>query len=191
MSNDRSEHGRGPGTGPGSPAPNTSTRLFPVLYEELRRLARRQLSGEGPGLTLDPTGLVHEAYVRLKESGSSCWNTRGHFFGAAAMAMRRILIERARRYSRAKHGAGRRRVSLDVKAMGNEVPDSLIDVLALDEALQKLLQLDPRKHEVVMLRFFGGLGIEETAVALDLSVGTVKGDWRLARAWLFREMARE
>jgi RNA polymerase sigma factor (TIGR02999 family) len=161
--------------------------LLPLVYDELRALARRQLAAEPRGQTLQATALVHEAYLRLVKSDPVDWEGRRHFFGAAAQAMRRILIERARRRAAAKHGGGRDRITLDdIGAAQGTAP---IDLLALHEALARLERRDPRMGEIVMLRFFAGLGVEETAAALGLSPRTVKRDWAVARAWLFEEMS--
>lgn len=171
----------------GAGDPKASAELLPLVYEELRRLARARLGAEAPGQTLQPTALVHEAYIRLVGDVDLQWNSRGHFFGAAALAMRRILVERARHRKRMKHGGGRRRVELREDAMVSEpAPD---DLLALDDALDKLAALDERKSRVVMLRYFAGLSIEETAAALEVSPATVKADWAFSRAWLHRALA--
>jgi RNA polymerase sigma factor (TIGR02999 family) len=156
--------------------------LAPLVYEKLRSLARRYMEKEPAGQTLDATALVHEAYLRLTGGADVAWKSRAHFFGAAAQAMRRILIERARRYRRVKRGAGWKRVSLD--ALAAPIEERAAEILALDEALDRLHALDPRKHEVVMLRFFAGLTAEDTARVLAVSPETVKRDWRFARAWL-------
>jgi RNA polymerase sigma factor (TIGR02999 family) len=169
--------------------------LLPQVYEELRRLAKQRLSREGPGLTLQPTALVHEAYLRVLGEAQVQWNSRGHFFAAAAQAMRRILIERARRVQSVKHGGEHSRLALDALDAADGPSDFTIapddqreQLVLLDGALQRLEQRDPRKAQVVMLRFFAGLSIEQTAAALDLSPATVKNEWRFARAWLHSEM---
>ncbi|MEM7233415.1 MAG: ECF-type sigma factor [Planctomycetota bacterium] len=166
--------------------------VFPLVYEELREMAHRQMARERQALTLQTTALVHEAYLRLIGSSQDVsWNNRGHFFGAAAQAMRRILVDRARRYSRVKHGGGRDRVDFDIaQEEGALTPeaDHASDVLSLDEALNGLETLDRRKWSVVMLLFFAGLTIDETAKALGVSSPTVKLDWRFAKAWLAVEM---
>jgi RNA polymerase sigma factor (TIGR02999 family) len=165
--------------------------LLPLVYDELRRMARAHMANERAGQTLQPTALVHEAYLRLiggSGDGKESWNSRGHFFGAAAQAMRRILVERARSRDRLKHGGDRQRVDLD-----EEGPTWLSDddeVLALDEVLKRFEQHDPDRALVVMLRYFTGLTIEQTALALDTSVDRVKGDWAYARAWIHRELRR-
>jgi len=163
--------------------PGSSAELLPQVYEELRRLARARLAREPAGMTLQPTALVHEAYLRLAGDGSKQrWDRRGHFFAAAAIAMRRILVERARHYRRIKHGGTQQRVDLDFDSPA--YAPALADVLAIDQALTRLEQLDPPKAQVVLLRYFAGLTIEETAAAMDLSPATVKNEWAFARAWL-------
>lgn len=164
--------------------PGTSGEILPEVYDELRKLARARLARERqPNQTLQPTALVHEAYLRVSKQPRQ-WDRRGHFFAAAATAMRRILVERARHYRRMKHGGGGAQVELD-EAMLREDP-GLTDVIAIDEALSQLEQTDSRKASIVMLRYFAGLSVEETAAALDLSPATVKNEWAFARAWLFR-----
>jgi len=168
---------------PGDIGPRSSADLLPEVYNELRRLARVRLRRESPTLTLQPTALVHEAYLRLEPGGTARrWDGRGHFFAAAAIAMRRILVERARHRERLKHGGGQRRVDLVTEPAGSTV--DLADVLAVDGALDELERLDGRKAQVVMLRYFAGLTVEETAEALALSPATVKTEWAFARAWL-------
>ena len=157
--------------------------MLPQVYDELRKLARARLARERqPDQTLQPTALVHEAYLRVS-SDARQWDRRGHFFAAAARAMRRILVERARHYRRIKHGAGGEHVELE-EAM-TRVDPGLTDVIAIDEALSQLEISDPRKAQVVTLRYFAGLSVEETAAAMDLSPATVKNEWAFARAWLF------
>ena len=161
----------------------SSAELLPQVYDELRRLARARIAREPAGLTLQPTALVHEAYLRLAGDGSDRrWDKRGHFFAAAAIAMRRILVERARHYRRIKHGGAEQRVQLDSESPA--LAPVLPDVIAIDQALTRLEQLDPTKARIVLLRYFAGLTIEETAAAIDLSPATVKNDWAFARAWL-------
>jgi RNA polymerase sigma factor (TIGR02999 family) len=169
---------------------NASSRLLPLVYEELRRLARARMAGLPPGQTLQPTALVHDAYLRLLGDEDVAWKDRAHFFGAAAMAMRDILVERARRRARIKHGGGMRRADLreSVAAPGD---DQQVDVIALNEALRRLEGEDPRKSQIVMLRYFAGLSIENTAAALDLSAATIKREWNYARAWLLDAMSEE
>ena len=174
--------------------PAAGEALLPLVYDELRRLARQRLSREGAGLTLQPTALVHEAWLRLVGDVDVRWNSRGHFFAAAAQAMRRILIERARRAAAAKHGGARRRLDLHAVDHAAEltiaVDDQHEQIVDLDAALAHLERRDARKAQIVMLRFFAGLNIEQTALAMDLSPATVKTEWRFARAWLHSEMER-
>ena len=167
--------------------PRASEDLLPLLYEELRRLAACRLAKEKPGQTLQATALVHEAYVRLVGGPSNQhWNGRGHFFAAAAEAMRRILIEQARRKNRVRHGGELRRVDFDSELQISDEADE--NLLALDEALKRLSIEDRKAAEVVKLRYFAGLTIEETAMVLNLSVRTVNRHWAYARAWLFRQL---
>jgi RNA polymerase sigma factor (TIGR02999 family) len=176
-----------------------SEQLLGELYQELRELARARMAREaagGAGMTLEPTALVHEAYLRLvgdDPSGKSKqWDSPGHFFGAAALAMRRILVERARHQGRLKRGGGRDRIDFtEVLSIPDPQSATKTDLIALEEALRKLEQLDPRKGKVVTLRYFAGLTVEETAAAMDLSASTVKSEWTFARAWLHREMTGE
>ena len=177
--------------------PRAAENLLKAVYDELRELAHARMTrepGRGAGMTLEATALVHEAYLRVvgNEKEPQRWENRGHFFGAAALAMRRILVERARHRKRHKHGGGRERVDLNehVDLVQADEKDGT-DLIALDEALEKLEKLDPRKAKVVSLRYFGGLSVEETAAAMDLSPATVKNDWAFARAWLHRELAGE
>jgi RNA polymerase sigma factor (TIGR02999 family) len=159
-----------------------AAELLPALYVELRRLAMALTAQRGPGQTLTPTALVHEAYLRLVKSKDPGWQGPRHFFGAAARAMREILIEQARRKSRLKHGGGGHRVELTEGLVWIEPPAA--DVLALDEAIRQLQQEDVHLAEVVLLRYFSGLTVEETAEVLSVSVSTLTRDWRYARAWL-------
>ena len=168
--------------------PNAARELLPLVYEELRRLARARKAREAPGQTLTPTALVHEAYLRLVGDQDPAWANRAHFFAAAAEAMRRILIERARRQGRERHGGGLGRVTLDEGILG-VVPESE-EVLALHEALERLEAQDPEMAEVVRLHQFAGLSLAETAAALGASERTVSRRWTAARAWLRREIAR-
>jgi RNA polymerase sigma factor (TIGR02999 family) len=166
--------------------PGTAGELLPEVYDELRKLARARLARERqPHQTLQPTALVHEAFLRVSGDAKH-WDRRGHFFAAAARAMRRILVERARHYRRIKHGADGEHVELD-EAMPRVDP-SLTDVIAIDEALSQLELTDSRKAQVVTLRYFAGLSVEETASAMDLSPATIKNEWAFARAWLFRKL---
>jgi RNA polymerase sigma factor (TIGR02999 family) len=170
--------------------PRAAEQLLPLIYDELRKLAAQKLSQEKPGQTLQATALVHEAYLRLvgvrREEG---WDNRGHFFAAAAEAMRRILVENARRKRREKHGGGRPRVDLDEASMVGRMPPE--DLLALDEAMTRLAADDPIKARLVQLRFFAGLSLDEAAEALGVSAVTAKRYWRYAKAWLHREVAGE
>lgn len=162
-------------------------KLWSVIYTELHRLAQGQMANEAPNRTLQTTSLVHEAYLRLFGNQNIKWENRRHFFGSAARAMRQILIEDARRRATQKRGGARKRSPLDeADALFNEDPSRL---LGIDEALNKLEHEDPRKAEVVMLRFFAGLNVEETAAALDVSPRTIESDWRFTRAWLRRELS--
>jgi RNA polymerase sigma factor (TIGR02999 family) len=170
-----------------------SEQLLPLVYDELRRLAAAQMAGERPGHTLDATALVHEAWLRLapdrrgEPGGSPEFANRRHFFAAAAEAMRRVLVESARRKARVKHGGGRRRVELDDQAAA--LPDAPDDLLALDEALARLEARDPARAQVVKLRFFGGLSMPEVAAALGVSLATAERHWAFARVWLYAELS--
>jgi RNA polymerase sigma factor (TIGR02999 family) len=168
--------------------PQAASQLLPLVYEELRRLATQKLAQEQPGQTLEPTALVHEAYLRLVggQSGSAGWDSRGHFFAAAAEAMRRILVENVRRKRSLKRGGNRLRQDLEEGL--SAVPEPHEDLLALDEALNKLAVKDPRKAQLVQLRYFAGLTIEEAARALGISSTTAERYWTYARAWLQREI---
>lgn len=157
--------------------------LLPLVYGELRLLARSHLRRERPDHTLQTTALVNEAYMRLLGGHELPWSDRAHFFRAAAEAMRRILIEHARARNRIKRGGGRIRVSLSRLNLGNE--EELDEILALDEAIGRLEEQDPRAADVVRLRFFAGLSVQETAKALEMSERTVKREWAFARAWLY------
>jgi RNA polymerase sigma factor (TIGR02999 family) len=162
-------------------------RLLPLVYGELRKLAAQRLAQEKPGQTLQATALVHEAYLRLVDAEEAQrWNSRGHFFAAAAEAMRRILVESARRKKSLKRGVGMRRAPLDDVAVECEIPQD--EILALDEALNKLAKEDSLKAEVVQLRFFAGMSHEEAGTVLGISAVTVKRHWRYARAWLHKEL---
>jgi RNA polymerase sigma factor (TIGR02999 family) len=163
-------------------------QLLPLVYDELRRLAAHRLAHEKPGLTLQATALVHEAYLRLVDTNSSGhWDSRGHFFTAAAEAMRRILVENARRRGREKHGGGRRREYAELDDLGSG--GSPQEFLALHEALEEFAHYDPVKAKLVELRFFGGLTLEEAAECLGVSLSTADRAWRYARAWLYDAMA--
>jgi RNA polymerase sigma factor (TIGR02999 family) len=169
--------------------PAAAEQLLPLVYDELRRLAAHKLAREPSGVTLQPTALVHEAYIRLVGGGPpEGWHGRGHFFAAAAEAMRRILVERARRKGRIQHGGGLRRVDLfDADA---EAPTDDAQVLLLDEALDRLAAARPQAAELVKLRFFAGLTLEELAPLLALSPRSARRLWVFARAWLRRDMER-
>jgi len=160
-------------------------QLLPLVYPELRRIAARQLRSERPDHTLQPTALVHEAYLRLVDQRQVDWQGRAHFFGVAARVMRRILVDHARRHRARKRGAGARCVSIDE---AKEVATSEMPILALDHALDRLQGVDPELARLVELRAFGGLTIEEAAHVLEVSPSTAKRDWRTARAWLNREL---
>jgi RNA polymerase sigma factor (TIGR02999 family) len=167
--------------------PHAAGQLLPIVYEELRKLAAHKLANERPGQTLQATALVHEAFLRLVGAADAKqWNSRGHFFGAAAEAMRRILVEQARRKQRVRHGGGLQRVDLDGQLAVSDTAD--VDLLALDEALQRLSAEQPEAAQVVKLRYFAGLTIEETAAALDISVRTTNRHWAFARAWLYQQL---
>jgi RNA polymerase sigma factor (TIGR02999 family) len=167
--------------------PSAAEQLLPLVYDELRKLAALRLTQEKPGQTLQATALVHEAYLRLVDvQQAQHWNSRGHFFSAAAEAMRRLLVEKARRKKRLRHGGGRHRLDLDAELyVSNEADDSL---LALDEALGRLAAEEPETAEVVKLRYFAGLTIEQTAAATNISVRTVNRHWTYARAWLYEQL---
>lgn len=182
--------------------PAAAAELLPIVYEELRQLAHSHLGrepGGGAGQSLQATELVHEAYLRLlgRDPGDDDrWDGRGHFFAAAARAMRRILVDRARARAALKRGGDLGRVDLDAAAdeLGGATPIESgrpVDLLSLDRAIQRLEQREPRQAEVVLLRYFAGLTIEQTAAALSVSIATVKTDWAYARAWLRRAIAEE
>jgi RNA polymerase sigma factor (TIGR02999 family) len=163
--------------------------LLPLVYEELRKLAAARMAGESPNQTLQPTALVHEAWLRLTDNESVKWEGRAHFFGAAAEAMRRILIDNARRKRAQRHGGGQQRLDIaDVELASAEKDDEL---LAIDEVLEKLAALDRPKAELVKLRYFAGLTIDEAAPILGISVPTANRWWTYARAWLFQELRKE
>lgn len=167
--------------------PTAAQQLLPLVYEELRKLAAARMAEEKSGHTLQPTALVHEAYLRLVGAGTAQnWSSRGHFFGAAAEAMHRILVEQARKKGAAKRGGGHARKALDLELQAGKEPDE--DLLALDEALQRLAAKDPVKAQLVQLRHFAGLTIDEAALALGISVTTANRYWSYARAWLHQEV---
>jgi RNA polymerase sigma factor (TIGR02999 family) len=161
--------------------------LMPLVYGELRRLAAHYLKGERPGQTLQPTALVHEAYLKLLKDRPERWQNRAHFCAIAAHAMRQILIERARARDAIKRGGGKPRVTFD-EGLPVVAPDQSVDLIALDAALDRLAALDPGQARIVELRFFGGLSIEETADAMGISPATVKRHWAVAKAWLAKEL---
>lgn len=165
---------------------NAVSALMPLVYDELRRVAARYLRRERPGHTLQATALVHDAYIRLMQDSRLSWQNRAHFCGIAARSMRQILVERARARGAEKRGGGRVRVTLDPELSAPAA--QTIDLEVLDDALGRLETLDPQLARVVEVRFFGGLSIDETAEALDLSPATVKRRWALAKAWLAREL---
>jgi len=164
-------------------------RLMPLVYEELRKLAHHYMGREGPGHTLQTTALVNEAYLRLIDQRSVHWQNRAHFFGIASQMMRRILVDYARARQSAKRGGDARQVSLDEAMV--VTPERAAEVVALDDALKALAEIDQRKSQIVEMRFFGGLSIEETAEVLGVSPGTVMRDWTLAKAWLHREINKD
>jgi RNA polymerase sigma-70 factor (ECF subfamily) len=164
-------------------------KLMPLVYDELRRLARHYLSQERPGHTLQATALVNEAYLRLIDQQNSDWQNRTHFFAVAARIMRHLLVDHARARRYAKRGGGAQQVSLDEAAA--VTPEISFDLLALDEALNRLAAIDERKVVIVELRYFGGLNAGETAEAMRLSEITVKREWLKAKAWLYRELNQE
>jgi RNA polymerase sigma factor (TIGR02999 family) len=165
--------------------PAAAAQLLPLVYDELRKLAAQRLAREQPGQTLDATALVHEAYVRLL--GEQQFSSRGHFFAAAAEAMRRILVESARRKNRLKHGREHQRVDLDSACLVS--PEPTLDLLALDEALSRLATTEPAKVELVKLRFFAGLTMPEAAAMLEISLATAERYWTFAKSWLYAELA--
>lgn len=164
-------------------------RLMPLVYTELRQLAHRYMRRERPGHTMQTTALIHEAYLRLVDQNQVRWQHQAHFFGIAARLMRQILIEHARSHTRAKRGGGVGTISLDEAAIVSQARAT--ELLALDDALERLATIDPRKSQVVELRFFGGLSVEEAAQVLNIAPNTVLRDWRMAKAWLRREINHE
>jgi RNA polymerase sigma factor (TIGR02999 family) len=168
--------------------PQAAEQLLPLVYDELRRLAAEKMAQEKPGQTLQATALVHEAYIRLVDvEKAQHWNSRGHFFAAAAEAMRRILVEQARRRESLRAGGQHRRAELS--GVDPEIGPPQLDVLALNEALDKLATMDPRTFELVKLRFFAGLTILQAAEALGVSVATAENDWAYAKCWLRVELS--
>jgi RNA polymerase sigma factor (TIGR02999 family) len=172
----------------GRALPQSAEELLPLVYDQLRTLAAARLAQEQPGQTLSPTALVHEAYLRLAGDGRSEWQDRGHFFAAAAESMRRILVENARKKRRLRHGGGLRRVELSDADHAADAP--LIDLIALDEALDKFTQLDPAKAELIKLRYFAGLTAQEAADCLGITRRVADRHWAYARAWLLREIRK-
>ena len=167
--------------------PHAAEQLLPLVYDELRKLAAQRMAQEKPGQTLQATALVHEAYLRLVDAeGARYWNSRGHFFAAAAEAMRRILIESARRKGRLKHGGDRQRVDMDASRLAVESP--VDDLLALDEALTRLVARDSQAAELVKLHCFAGLSIEQAAEVLAVSPRSAYRSWAFAQAWLYRDI---
>jgi RNA polymerase sigma factor (TIGR02999 family) len=162
--------------------------LFPLVYEELRQLAAQKMANEPPGQTLQATALVHEAWLRLGADQQPSWSNRRHFFGAAAEAMRRILIDRARKRNRTRHGRGLERVALEGIDVAADATDE--QLLAVDEALQRLAAESPERAELVKLRFYAGLSLPEAAGALGVSESTAKRQWNYTRLWLLRELRR-
>ena len=171
----------------GAGDPRAAANLLPLVYDQLRRLAKQRMRAERPDQTLQATALVHEAYLRLVDASAvQHWDGRWHFYAAAAEAMRRILVEHSRRRGRLKRGGGLRRTDLDSAALTVASPPD--DLLALDEALDKLAARHPEKAQLVKLRYFAGLTIEEAAAALGIGTSTADRHWAFARAWLYREM---
>jgi RNA polymerase sigma factor (TIGR02999 family) len=169
--------------------PQAAGELLPLVYEELRRLAASKMAREAPGQTLQPTALVHEAWLRMTENDKTRWEGRAHFFGAAAEAMRRILIDNARRKHAQRHGGGRQR--LDIGEIDLAAPAEGDELLAVNDALERFAALDKPKAELVKLRYFGGLTLEETAATLGISLATAKRWWTYARAWLFDQIRKQ
>ena len=171
--------------------PQAADQLLPLVYDELRKLASAKMARESGGQTLQPTALVHEAWLRLGGDQQPTWQNRAHFFASAAEAMRRILIERARRRRTERHGGGLQRVDVNDSALGIAAPAQTDDeLLAVHETLERLALHDARKAELVKLRYFAGLTIEQAAEVLGIAVPTAKRDWTYARAWLFKEISQ-
>ncbi len=165
--------------------------LVPIVYGELRKIAAGYLRGERSNNSLQPTALVHEAYIRLVDQREVEWQNRAHFFGVAAQVMRRLLVDHARGRNRHKRGGGMLLLPLEEHDVAGPEPDQEVDLIALDDALVRLAELSPQQGRIVELRYFGGLSIEETAEVLDVSTMTVKRGWAMARAWLHREITGE
>ena len=163
--------------------------LIPLVYDELRRIARRCLTSQSSSHTLQPTALVHEAYLRLARHDSIDWQNRAHFFAMAAQMMRQILVDHARKQAAAKRGANPVTLVIDESSVVSKAPS--LDLLALDDAMQRLAALDPRQCRIVELRFFGGLSIEETAEVVNISPATIKREWATARLWLHHAMSND
>lgn len=166
--------------------PYAPEKLAPLIYSELRKLARRSMRRESPQHTLETGALINEAYLRLADWKNARWENRAHFYGVAAQIMRRVLVDHARAHNYQKRGGGARALSLDEAIVAS--PERAPDLIALDEALERLAKRDPRKGKVVELRFFGGLSVEETAAVLNVSPFTVIRDWNFVKAWLSREI---
>jgi len=193
---DSAEHASAPATGVtellrrwASGDTAAQERLIPLVYEECRRIAERQLRSEDPGHTLDATALVHELYLRLVDQRSASWQSRAQFYGVAAQMMRRILVDHARARQARKRGATRVMISL-ANVADTSGDTSIADILAVDDLLSRLGALDPEQQRIVELRFFAGLTVEETALVIGRSPRTVKREWQLAKAWLYRELRR-
>jgi RNA polymerase sigma factor (TIGR02999 family) len=169
--------------------PKAAEQLLPLVYDELRRLAAHKMANEAPGQTLQPTALVHEAWLRLMGSGNQQWNGRGHFFGAAAEAMRRILIENARRKHAVRHGGGQAKIDIAEIEIAVTAKDD--ELLAVNDLLEKFAAHDKRKAELVKLRYFVGMTTAEAAEVLGISVPTADRWWNYSRAWLFEQIRRE
>lgn len=169
--------------------PQAPGELLPLVYDELRKLAAAKMAHESPGQTLQATALVHEAWLRLTGASDQHWNSRGHFFGAAAEAMRRILVERARKKARVRHGGGLEKVDWEHVTLATEDSDDA--VLAIHEALETLAATSPQKAEIVKLRYFAGLEHEEIAESLSISEPTVRRHWAYARSWLYAELKKK
>jgi RNA polymerase sigma factor (TIGR02999 family) len=166
-------------------------KLLPLVHAEMSRLAKHYMRRERAGHTLQTSALVNEAYLRLVDHKNIQWQNRAHFFGVAAQAMRRILVDHARRRGYLKRGGGAKQVSLDQAAIVPEKESEHADIVALDAALDKLGEFDPRKSRIIELRYFGGLSVEETAEVMEVSSVTIKREWSTARAWLMREISGE
>ena len=164
-------------------------KLVPLVYDELYRIASRQLAGRGGPQTLQSTALVNEAYIRLASKSSVAWNDRTHFFAVAARIIRGVLVDHARANLAAKRGSGEITLNLDAAGAGAASEPRTVDLLALDESLDRLGQMDPQQAHIVELRFFSGLSVEETADVLGISSATVKRDWSMARTWIFKELS--